>query len=275
MILPNQFRFSQASLQDFQDCRRRFQLRYIDRLAWPAIESEPALELEEQMRLGALFHRMVQQHQSGIPAELVQASIRHPFLLGWWQSYLDHQIPGLPDHRRPEYVLSVPLGRYRLIAKMDLVAYEPGKRVVIVDWKTGQQTPSRRRLADRLQTKVYRYVAVEAGAHLNGGEPFSAEQVSLVYWFANDPARPEIFEYSAAEHETVGAELLDRAETIAGLNPEQFFLADDERACRFCLYRSLCRRGTTAGSLADHELQDVDPDLGLDLDIEQIGEIAF
>ena len=33
---------SQSSLQDYVDCARRFQLRYLDRLSYPAIESEPA-----------------------------------------------------------------------------------------------------------------------------------------------------------------------------------------------------------------------------------------
>ena len=40
--LPPQFAFSQSSLQDYMDCPRRFQLRYLDRLIYPAAESEPA-----------------------------------------------------------------------------------------------------------------------------------------------------------------------------------------------------------------------------------------
>ena len=44
--LPEGFRFSQSSLQDYVDCRRRFQLRYLQNLAWPALQSEPALENE-------------------------------------------------------------------------------------------------------------------------------------------------------------------------------------------------------------------------------------
>ena len=275
MTLHKQFRFSQAALQDYKDCRRRFQLRYLDRLAWPAVESEPALEHEEQMRLGALFHRMVQQHQLGIPADQVQASIRDPLLLNWWRNYLDHPIPGLPVNRRPEYVLTVPLGNYRLLAKMDLVAYEAGDKLVVVDWKTGRKAQPRQWLADRLQTQVYRYVAVEAGAHLNHGTNFTPEQVTLVYWFANAPDQPEVFEYSAAEHEAVGAGLLQQVQAIEALDPAQFFLTEDERACRFCPYRSLCGRGSTAGSLADTELDEPDSVLEIDLDLEQIGEIAF
>ena len=68
-ILPEDCQFSQASLQDYVDCRRRFQLRYLLELAWPAIQAEPAEEQEIHSRQGELFHRLVLQHQMGIPAE--------------------------------------------------------------------------------------------------------------------------------------------------------------------------------------------------------------
>jgi hypothetical protein len=47
-LLPLDFQFSQGSLQDYVDCRRRFQLRYLDQLAWPAVEAEPLLEHEQR-----------------------------------------------------------------------------------------------------------------------------------------------------------------------------------------------------------------------------------
>ena len=67
--LPSGFAFSQSSLQDYSDCPRRFQLRYIEQLQWPAVETEPVLENERRQQEGQLFHRMVQQHLIGLPAE--------------------------------------------------------------------------------------------------------------------------------------------------------------------------------------------------------------
>ena len=83
------FQFSQASLQDFVDCRRRFQLRYLQRLPWPAVESEPVLENERTMRQGAEFHHMIQQHLIGIPAERLSARLeggdpQAEELRRWW-----------------------------------------------------------------------------------------------------------------------------------------------------------------------------------------------
>ena len=51
MSLPTNFQFSPSSLQDFNDCPRRFQLKYLENLSWPAPSAEPALEYEEYLQL--------------------------------------------------------------------------------------------------------------------------------------------------------------------------------------------------------------------------------
>jgi hypothetical protein len=52
----------QSSLQGYVDCPRRFDLRYVQRLSYPAMESEPALENEKHQQEGEYFHRLAQQH---------------------------------------------------------------------------------------------------------------------------------------------------------------------------------------------------------------------
>jgi hypothetical protein len=74
---------SQSSLQDYVDCARRFQLRYIDRLSYPAIESEPALENEKHQQEGEYFHRLVQQYLIGIPAEQISKLANTDNLQRW------------------------------------------------------------------------------------------------------------------------------------------------------------------------------------------------
>ena len=132
MPLSPDFQFSQGNLQDYTDCPRRFQLRYLLELAWPAVEAEPADEFEARIRDGEAFHRMVQQHVLGVlPADV--APEPGSDLAAWWENYLASPPPDLPPARHPEITLSAPLGEHRLIAKFDLIAIEPGRRAVIVD----------------------------------------------------------------------------------------------------------------------------------------------
>lgn len=280
MPLPTDFAFSQGSLQGYVDCPRRFQLRYVERVAWPAIEVEPVLENERYLQQGAAFHRLVHQHALGVPAAQLTTAASKKDLRRWWRNYLESGPANLPEARYPEIVLSAPLGGYRLLAKYDLVAVDPGQRVVIVDWKTSRKRTPRRWLEERLQTKVYPYLVVAAGAHLNGGRAIQPQQVTMIYWFADFPADPEHFVYDAARHETDAVYLTALVEEIAGLGDEFFPLTSDERRCRYCPYRSLCQRGVAAGQF-DEASNEIESDLELgdaldiSLDLEQIAEIEY
>ena len=108
--------FSQASLQDFVDCRRRYQLRYLERLAWPAIESEPVLENERLMQQGAEYHRLLQQYLIGINPERLAGMLHTPDLQRWWSHFESAVASGKLEHlndpafrRYPEVSLSAPL----------------------------------------------------------------------------------------------------------------------------------------------------------------------
>lgn len=265
-------------MQDYVECRRRFQLRYLLQLAWPAPEAEPAEEHEQQMADGETFHRLVHQHRLGIPTWKLTPQDAGP-LADWWRAYLASP-PALPERQYPELALSVPLGDYRLVAKLDLLAIEPGQRVVIVDWKTGQKRQGQAWLASRLQTRAYRYALAQAGAHLNDGAAIPPEQIRMVYWFAVDPERPETLLYDETQMAADGRFLAGLAESIAAsAEADDFPKTEDIRRCRFCSYRSLCNRGVEAGRLDEADAEDVDPEPDFDwntaIDFEQIAEIAF
>ncbi len=154
--LPQGFHFSQASLQDYKDCARRFELRYVLERRWPAQETQPALESERRLQRGAAFHRLRHRHQVGVPRERLEAALDDEDLQTWWRRYLDSVPTNLPPERYPEMTLSTPLAGFRLLAKYDLLAIAPGQRAVIMDWKTGK--PQRKStLRKRLQTLASRW----------------------------------------------------------------------------------------------------------------------
>lgn len=273
-MLPDTFQFSQAKLQDYVDCARRFQLRYVLMQPWPALISEPAGEAEAQMLRAADFHHMAHQNAVGLEAGQLAATIRDPILAQWWQTYLDRPPPDLPTAlRRAEVTVASPLGGYRLVAKFDLLAVEPGRRLVVVDWKTMLRRPGRASLARRLQTRVYCFLAVEAGAAFNGGQPPEPEQVEMVYWLAGADGATETFLYDAGQHAADRATLSELIDEIAACQESTWTLTSDVRLCRFCNYRSLCERGVKAGFLP--QLEDDLESPQLEIDLEQIAEIEF
>lgn len=272
--LPEAFQFSQNNLQDYVECPRRFQLRYVLMQPWPSLITSSPLDFEEQMRRGARLHHLAHQYALGLDVASLEGTIVDETLKGWWHTFLHHPPPGLPQAiRAPEVNLSAPLAGYRFMAKIDLLATDPGQRLVIVDWKTVRHPPSTAVLKRRLQTIVYRYLAVEAGATFNDGQRPRPEQVEMIYWFVQQDGAIRRFPYDTRQHEAARDVLTALVDEITAQHDPIWPLTPNERNCRFCNYRSLCERGVTAGFL-----EDLDDDLelpSLEIDLEQIVEVEF
>ena len=276
---------SQSSLQDYMDCAQRFKLRYLDRLSYPAVETEPALENEKHQQEGEYFHRLVQQHLIGIPAEQVAKFANTPTLQKWWENFQTAKdLTGLREilGRRsemagdlsglyPEANLSAPLGNYRLLAKYDLIAIRDDK-VTIYDWKTYRKRPRNEWLSARMQTRVYRALLVQAGSHLNKGQPFEPEQIEMVFWFADFPDDPDRFSYTSLQFTRDWDSLRRVSDELA--TASSYPLTDDRQKCLVCTYRSYCERGIQAGDMEQAEAERDAEEL-FDVNFEQIGEIAF
>ncbi|MBN1536100.1 MAG: PD-(D/E)XK nuclease family protein [Anaerolineales bacterium] len=279
MRLPKGFQFSQGSLQDYVDCARRFFLRYVQRLAWPAVESEPILESEHYAQLGEQFHKMIQQHLIGVPAEKISAMITAEELREWWENYLEYyrqQAMANQTQLFPEIILSAPIGNHRLMAKFDLISLQKDGSLVITDWKTARKPPQRIWLERRLQTRVYPYLLSKAGDFLNNNHPIYPEQIRMIYWFANFPDQPEVFSYDRKTMKADQERLEYLVEAIEMGDEKAFHLTDDKKHCQFCVYRSLCGRGIQASNL-DTDEESVEDITSFDdrLDIDQIAEIEY
>jgi CRISPR/Cas system-associated exonuclease Cas4 (RecB family) len=265
---------SQSSLQDYVDCARRFQLRYVDRLSYPAIESEPTLENEKHQQEGEYFHRLVQQYLIGIPAEQISKLANTANLQRWWENFLTSKdltgLRNLSGLILPEATLSAPLGQFRLLAKYDLIAIENNK-ATIYDWKTYRKRPRNEFLSARMQTRVYRALLVHAGAHLSN-KPYEPEQIEMIYWFSDFPNEPARFEYTSAQYKRDWDLLLKLADEIKSAS--SYLLTDDRAKCLFCPYRSYCERGVRAGDVEQAETEMEAEEL-FDVNFEQIGEIEF
>lgn len=135
---PPLLSFDQSKLQDFIECQRRFQLRYL--LQQQALIAEPIGEFERADQLGKLFHLNVERYWLEVPLEHIP-----PSLLVWMGAFFKHPPDDLPGEiRRPEVThIRVLLHGQRVTATFDLLAYEEQGRVVIVDWKTNHKKPTR------------------------------------------------------------------------------------------------------------------------------------
>ena len=271
MALPIDFRFSQNNLQDFVDCPRRFELKYLLKQDWPALVSEPIQEFERLQLLGLRFHTLVQQHLVGIPVETLETTLDDPNLKRWWKNYLIFIDKYLNYRRTVEYPQIIHFHNYRLIAKYDLLIFEESGNTIILDWKTTQYRTSSSILRKKSQSIVYPLVLTESHK-----ENCSPENIQMIFWFPEFPNEPEEFNYSPELHGQAKKDLNELIGDIAERKNGKFELTDDKRKCKYCTYRSLCDRGFQAGDLTRIDEGRVsDSDETYDLDFNKIEEIEF
>lgn len=276
-MLPDGFTFNQANLQDYVDCPRRFQLRYVQGQRWPAVAAEPLSEQEAFVRRGAQFHRLVERHQLGLPPESLTAGLEDSVLRSWWDAYLSFAaLHALPGQRLPEFGLSGGLCGVRVVAVLDLVVVAPGSHVTVFDWKTYGHLPPRSWLASRMQTVLYPYLVAAVGPGL-WGEWLQPDLVSMIYWVPAVPDSPVVFQYSAEQHRQNGARLEGLAQAILGGEAEAVWtLTAETRLCAHCQFRSHCNRGTVAGAfdgLGDWD--EILPEHSGGLQFEDVAEVGF
>jgi len=271
MALPIDFRFSQNNLQDFVDCPRRFELKYLLKQDWPALASEPIQEFERLQFLGLRFHALVQQHLASIPEEVLETSLDDPNLKRWWANYLIFIDKYLNSQKYVEYPRMIHFHKYRLIAKYDLLIFEESRNTIILDWKTTQYRTSRLVLRKKLQSLVYPFVLSETDKGI-----CHPENIQMIFWFPEFPNEPEIFDYSPELHRNAEEYLSELIDEIAEQKIGEFEMTEDRKKCKYCIYRSLCDRGIQAGDLTRNDIGiEKGSEETVDLNFNEIEEIEF
>jgi hypothetical protein len=276
MAIEPDFTFSANSLQDYLDCPRRFELKYILDQSWPAEESEPVLEFEHHLQLGSQFHQLVYQYLNGLSENILIHSINDPDLHSWFNNFLAYYHNLDFKQTLAEFSIRVPIQHYQVIVVYDLIAVAKDDNLQILDWKTARKKPRKDILSGRIQTILYPYAALEACDHFLPGYPCSPERIQMSYLFVQQTADNVItFNYSQEQHTRYKKYLEDLIKEIQSREPASFERTDDLRRCKYCVYRSLCERGDIAGKFSEMENEEDLTQQMLDIDFDAQDEIAF
>ncbi len=273
------FDFTQTSLQDFQDCPRRFQYRWLMRIGWPAPPAEPLEEYEDHLRRGQRFHRLAEQALRGLPLDRLEAMAAadpDPLVGVWFASFI-RLLPrfaggGVLAEHRLSMPLDPPHSRLRLNAVLDCLHISAEQGWIIYDWKTSQRRVPRQRLEGRVQTMLYPLLVSRLIGRQTGRQALPAGAVRMVYWYTSFPDLPEAFAFEPAWLENALQRIQALVTDISRRGASDFPLTGQRGRCRFCQYRSLCDRGEP-GAFSELD-EDSDDDVPA-INFEQIGEIAY
>jgi len=236
---------SRARLVDFIDCPRRFELRYLRQLAWPTVplDEETAVSLQN----GQQFHNLLERHFLHLP---IDSSASPSTIANWYRTFQQSEMVLPTGDHLPELTLTVPLGDYFLTGRFDLLIRETKKngRLHLFDWKTGHPRSEAALRAD-WQTRLYLAMVVESGKAITPN-PITPENVSITYWYVNEPNAPRRIQYDTAWHKRNWAEIEEICQQLT-VNNKQLTTNDQPSAwektvdldhCRRCAYQIFCDR---------------------------------
>ena len=263
-------RFSATSLQDYVDCPRRFQLRYLLELPWPALETDAPDALEQRAQWGRDLHRLIHQHLAGLSVAPPTTAPPDSPLPAWWRSFQTFAA-GWPAWRVvPEVLVSVPLAGQRVAVRYDALAWPvrpdaEGPACVILEWKTHRRPPPRAWLGARVQSRLYPLALLTTGwPSPTSGQPITAADLEMWYWLAGPPAHVERFAYSPAQQEAdrayLEALITQIAQRAAAGDADRWELTGQEQLCAVCVYRSLCERAAAMPAADTPEMDSEEDD---------------
>lgn len=252
--------FTQGILQDYVDCKMRFYLRYVQGLAWPAIQAEPITEVEQHILRGEQFHRSVHQFFIGIPMDKIQESLVGPQMQRWWETFISFWQREYASYAAssdiqilPEYSFFSQFHGVRLGVKYDLVLLNKDNELIIFDWKTSHRRPYRSWLAGRIQTRLYQFLGLKAGNYLFADNNFSPGQIQLNYWFSDFPEQPENLRYGEDQFKSDEIFFFRIIDEILDSEEANYQMTDEIKSCQFCNYRSYCNRGRVAANYLEED----------------------
>lgn len=266
-MVPDPILLSRYKLTTFLICQRRFQLRYLRQLTWPA---PPKTEEEEAiLERGELFHQLLQRHFLGLNVET--NSIRDDGVRRWWRAFQQQRLQ-FPDGRfLTELNLTVPIDQHLLHGRFDLliVGETEGKPFAhVFDWKTGR-AHKEAELRQDWQTRLYLAMLADSGAALwpeQKQRPLLPEAIQLTYWYVNHPDESVTIRYNSEWHNQNWAEIravVAEIETQMALN--EWPLTDDWSRCRVCAYQAYCGRQAAGALVTAVNADEQEPEEQLDL----------
>ncbi len=226
---------SRYRLAAFLTCPRRFELRFLRRLPWPAAPLDARTETARQQ--GDVFHQLMERHFLGLP--IIAEAIQDTKVKRWWSLYQSSG-PKLPDGEAyPERSLTVPVGKHVVNGRFDLIILHQNS-AHIFDWKTGRPQ-SEANLRRDWQTRLYLAMLAESGQAL--GTRLDPNHISITYWYVNEPDVPRTIHYSQTWHEQNWGDIQEIVAQIdAQLVQDEWPLTEDLDACRHCAYQAYCGR---------------------------------
>ena len=227
---------SQSQINQFNECKRKYYLSHISDCPYPQLNTET-----DFTRKGQDFHRLVQQYIIGMDPDTLVSAAGDDDVKRWISSFCSSNITDNFDDIHPEITLSTIFDNIVFTGKMDAIAIKNNK-ITIFDWKTTKFPGKKSHYSSLPQTRLYLFLAKSAAGRLFGLDELSAADISMVYWFPEDPDKKTVIEYTEDQYQKSISWLKLVAAEMSKKDIDFYPQLSDAEKCVSCGYKSFCGR---------------------------------
>lgn len=240
---------SYSQIQTFQMCPLHYKLRYLLNLPSP---SSPALSYGVSVHSALRdFFMMLKQHEQ-VRAETMRDLLKKNWLSQGYSSKLHEQqtytqaenmlleygertLQTRPDTIAIETPFNFWLGKLKVGGRIDRIDKLSDGRIEIIDYKTGKNVPTEKKVKEDLQLSFYALAAAEVRDGIFGREP---EEVLLTLHYLEDDIK---ISTTRTKDDLVFAkeQILAKTNEMA----RSSFACSSSILCKTCEYKMICQSG--------------------------------
>lgn len=240
---------SYSQLQTFQMCPLHYKLRYLMNLPAPA---SPALSYGVSVHSALRDFFMMMKQQQQVEPHTMRELLQKNWLSQGYASKLHEQqtyaqaenmllaygertLEARPDTVAIETPFNFWLGKLKVGGRIDRIDKLDDGRIEIIDYKTGKNVPTEKKVKEDLQLSLYALAAAEVHDGILGREP---EEVLLTLHYLEDDIKISTTRSKDA--------LLFAKEQILAKTDEitrSDFTCNSNILCKTCEYKMICQTG--------------------------------
>lgn len=239
-------RLTQAKINTWLTCKRRFQLQYFDCFKWPREPYQAGAV--DAMEAGEIFHMLVAVYLNMGGDFSVDDFVLEPQIQTWWEAFLAFE----PVKTTSDTLLKVESSfevalndALSINGRVDCLRLTQDS-IEIFDWKTGRPR-SKSDLENDWQTRLYLALIAESRGYL-GKADLPLDQISITYWYPREPEKSVKINYSEQWHAENWGYLRLLGELISAelqVEHEIWPLTSNLSSCTKCAYSPICGREST------------------------------
>lgn len=228
------FTYSQNSLNTYKSCPFKFKYKYIDNINW-RYDDIGSREYYDSLKWGRDFHLLCERYFSNIP---IGNSDNENF--NQWMKKIEKLLPLDEENLYlPEYEVRLNFNGREILAKFDLVVINQ-YNISLWDWKTESQKISYKNALNRMQTRVYMFLAEEV-IRKELYPNHKIENISMNYYQPELEDEPITIRYSKEMHNENIINISSYIENIEGTDfSNNIDVIKNKKHCKYCEFDKLC-----------------------------------